>query len=264
MATQRISLEALQKIRQHIKRAIVLSESENHPKPWSKTVEEPPKPESLDGLGDLFHFGSIPEETLQIPNEQGQWFISASNPGTVLMKLPGLGLKPDWRLVIYLYRMGNDGTSIMWAVPTALSRTADLQNALSTCGGRDNPPQPEGALTDVMDAIAGDGSPMSFVIASLVRREFSELGRLGKSAQWTHHRLIDGLPPQVPWQWRSEAPQDLSPKVQVFPDGKVAIEFFTCRVIAPIAVFQHVDHYGAETYRAKSLDRSVAIARQAT
>lgn len=258
MSIQRVPIEALQKIRQHLKTILIVPESEDHPDRYTGQ-DEPPAPESLEELGSLFHFGSSLEQTLQLPNRQGQWFISAANPGTALMKLPGLGLKPGLRLVSYLYRLGEDGTGITWAVPEQFSTTADLEKALTRAGDRNIPPQPEAALLNLMDAIDGDQSPMSFVIASLLCRELLELGKVGRSVSWSHHRLINALPPHASWQWRTEVPKDFSPKIRVVPDGRVAIEFFTCRTVAPIAIFQHVDQYQAGQYHSKSVDRAIAV-----
>ena len=260
MSTQRVPLEVLQKIRQHLKAALAVPESENHPGVYTQR-EELPTPDSLEGLGSLFHFGGSLEEATQMPNSQGQWFISAANPGTALIKLPGLKLKPGFRLVSYLYRMDGDGTGITWALPEQFSTTSHLEKALLTSGGRDSPPQPEGALADLMDAIEGDCSLMSFVIASVLRRELLESGKTGQIATWSHHRLIDRLPPMPNLQWRIEAPKDFSPKVRVFSDQRVAIKFFTCRTAAPIAVFQHVDQYLAGKYCAKHLDRAIAVSQ---
>ncbi|KAM3097941.1 hypothetical protein ACKFKF_18635 [Phormidesmis sp. 146-12] len=270
MATQKVPLEALQKIRRYLTSALTFPDSENHPKKWSAGGEELPEPDSLDGLGDLFHFGGIPEETIHSPNTQGQWFISAVNPGSVLAKLPGLRLKPEMRLVSYLYRLEQgrelDGINATWALPESLSTTAHLQEALRMCGGRDKPPEPKGVLADFMEAVEGDRSPMSYVIASILRRELLESGALGKTRQWSDHHLIDSLP-SAQWQWRTSGIKDLSPKVRLFPDGKAALEFFTCRnagthclETARVALFQHLDQYSPNTYRAQSLDRAVAIA----
>ncbi len=260
MSTQKVPLEALQKIRQHFKTALLVPESENHPEMYIGR-DEPPAPESLEELGSLFHFGGSLDEATQMPNCQGQWFISAANPGTALMKLPGLKLKPNFRFVSYLYRVGDDGTGATWALPEQFSTTSQLEKALLIADGRDTPPKPEGALDDFMNAIDGDYSPMSFVIASLLRRELLEFGKVGRIATWSHHRLIDSLPPLPHWQWRTEFPKDFSPKVRVFPDQRVAVEFFTTRTVAPIAVFQHVDHYLANQYQAKHLDRAIAVSQ---
>ncbi|GAP99371.1 hypothetical protein [Leptolyngbya sp. NIES-2104] len=260
MSTQRVPLEALQKIRQHFKTALLVPKAENYPEIYLDR-EEPPAPTSLQDLSSLFHFGGSLEEAFQMPNRQGQWFISTANPGTALMKVPSLKLKPGFRLVSYLYRIGDDGTGATWALPEQFSTTSHLEKALLTAGDRDMPPKPESALADFMDAIDGDHSPMSFVIASLLRCELLEFGKVGRIATWSHHRLLNSLPALPNWQWRAEAPKDYSPKVRVFPDGRVAVEFFSCRTVAPIAVFQHVDHYLVGQYQAKHLDRAIAISQ---
>lgn len=261
MSIQKIPLEALQKIRQHIQNTLLLSDSENHPKSWSSVdeVDDLPEPDSLADLGDLFSFGGAPEEQTHVPNSKGQWFVSITDPGAAILKLPGLQLKPDVRLVAYLHRMGADGTGIVWAVPEALSTTAHLEKALIPGAKSDLPPQPDGALADFMEAIGGDQSPVSFVIASILRRELQEFGALGKPCNWTHHRLINTLPPKVNWHWRMEAPKDLSPKVRILNDGRAAVEFFTCRVAPPVVIFQHIDQYSGGHYRANCLDRPVAV-----
>jgi hypothetical protein len=114
-----------------------------------------------------------------------------------------------------------------------------------------------------MDAIQGDRSAISFVVASLLQRELKELGALGKSCDWSHHRLISTPPTQVTWQWRVEnPPKDLAPKVRVLDNGKAAIEFFSCRVVSPIALFQHIDQYQTDGYKAARVDRAIAVARK--
>ena len=146
MSVQKIQLEALQKIRQHIQQGFALSESENRPRSRSSFDEatEIPEPDSLSDLGDLFHFGSSMDEPSHAPNRRGEWFISATNPGAVLMKLPGLKLKPNVRLVGYLQRQSDDGIGVIWAVPESLSTTAQLEKALTSSGDSTHPPNQVG------------------------------------------------------------------------------------------------------------------------
>ena len=265
MSTQRVPLSTLQKVRQYINQSLVLPESENHPRAWSalEELDDLPNPDSLADLGDLFNLGDTPpDEAVPMPNVRGQWFVSATNPGAVFIKLPGLRLKPGLRLVSYLYRLGADGQGHIWALPEHLSVTAYLEKALQHASGAEQPPQPEGALADFMEAVAGDRTPLSFLIASLLRRELIEGGALGNSQQWRHHQLIDNVPPQAQWHWRGEGPKDLSPKVRVFADGKAAVEFFTCRVSAPVAICQHLDQYPAENYKALRFDRTIALGQK--
>ena len=141
MSTQKVSLEALQKIRQYIKKSLVLPESENHPKARSLAETEVPEPDSLASLGDLFHVGDSPEITVQMPNDRGRWFISAAGPGCVLMKLPRLKLKAGIRLVSYLYRLEKDGLSVTWALPEALSTTALLRSRFKDVWRGRTPPK---------------------------------------------------------------------------------------------------------------------------
>lgn len=265
MTIQKIPLDSIQKIRQHIKGVLALPESENHPRSLSsyEEVDELPEPDSISDLGALFNFGGVVEETTYAPNTKGQWFISSVNPGDALMKLPGLRLKNNLRMVCYLHRTANDGIGVIWAMPESLSTTAQLEQALAGSRDRNSPPHPAGALGDVMEAIEGDHSPATYVVASILKRELKELGALGKSCNWTHHRLINAVPEQVQWQWKMETPKDFSPKVKFFPDGKTAIEFFTCRVVPPVAIFQHIDQYPNGQYKATCLDRPIAIAHKA-
>ncbi|MEX0267584.1 hypothetical protein AB3R30_00435 [Leptolyngbyaceae cyanobacterium UHCC 1019] len=265
MPIQIISLDTCQKIRQHIVNALRVPNAENQPRSQTElNDEEPPEPDSLSDLGSLFGLGGMPELETYAPNCNGQWFISAADPGAALMKLPGLKLKPTLRLVTYLLRAGTDGMGAVWAVPEMLSTTAHLQKVLGGCGtGVLRIPQPAGALADVMDSLEGDRSPLSFLIASILRHELKEMGALGKSCDWSYHRLINALPSQRNWQWRVPTPpKDLSPKVMIYPDNRAATEFFTCRIAAPVAIYQHVDQYAADHYKANSISRAIAIPKK--
>jgi len=209
----------------------------------------------------VIRFGGAPETQLAPAKLPGRWFVSSINPAAALLKLPGLQLKPVFRLISYLYRAETDGAGIVWALPEAFSTTAQLEKAIATAGNLDLPPRPESALTDFMQAIEGDRSPLSFLIASILRRELQEIGALGQLCNWSHHRLIEAPPAQVKWQWRTEQPKDLSAKVG-FSSGQVAVEFFTCRIAAPIALFRHLDQYPIGHYKATSTDRVVAIVQR--
>ncbi len=262
MSIQTFPLATVKKIRQYIKNMLVVPDSENHPKGWVsfEEVDDLPEPESLEQLGDLFKFSSPLDAQMPAPNTAGSWFISTVNPGSVFGKLPGLKLKSGWRLVSYLYRQQDNGVGITWAVPEAMSTTAELENALADSSDDLNPPHPAAALPDFMEALEGDRSPRSFLIASLLRRELEEFGRLGKNCRWSNHRLINEIPAQVKWQWKtSSAPKDLSTKVQVLPDGKVAVEFFTLQVTQPVVICCHMERYPASGYNAKYVDQPVAI-----
>ncbi len=259
MSIQKFPLPAIQKVRQYIINTLTLPNSEQKAK-FAEATGELPEPASLDDLSDLFSMGGVTRSGISaIADPQEKWFISTVNPGAALLKLPGLWLKPDYRLVSYLYRRENSGVGLVWAVPETLSSTAQLEKAMENCCGITQLPKPEGALLQLMEAVDGDRSPASYLIASILRRELQEFGNLGDRRHWGHHHLIDELPADK-WQWRTEKPQDWSPKVKLFPDGKAAVEFFTCCTSGSRVLYRHLDQYPEGQYRANSIDKSLAIA----
>jgi hypothetical protein len=259
MSLQKFPVASIQKIEGFIKGHLSLPAVEHHPQTApASTGEDMPEPSSIWALGDLFRTGSSGEEMLSIPNSDGRWFISTVDVSSVFARLPGLKLKPNYRLVTYLLRDVKGGMGSTWAIPDHRSATVNLEEALKAASLRDNPPYPEGALLNIMAAIEGDRSPLSFMMASILQRELQEFGRCGADVDWGHHRFISTVPQQRQWHWRMAAPSDLEPKVRLLPDGQAAVEFFTCRVAPPVAIFRHVDHYPVGQYQAKSINQPVA------
>ncbi|MDA0674292.1 MAG: hypothetical protein O3C67_11380 [Cyanobacteria bacterium] len=260
MALQTFSLDAVQKVSQHIRQKLVLPPSEQQPSADQNLgASDFPEPSTLDALGDLFRVGGFAEEAVPAPNSEGRWFISTIDPAAVLYKLPGLQLKPKVRLVTYLQRQPQGGIGVTWALPELMSTTEQLEQALTDSLNSGAPPHPQGALGHVMEGVEGNSSAASYIAASLLMREYKELGRTGPFRRWSQHRLLDRIPSQQPWQWRSKPPQDLSPKVKVLEDQSVLVEFFSCRVVKPVALFRHLDQYHRRSYRPKSHDQVIAL-----
>ncbi len=261
MSLQTFSLDVVQKVNQHIQGQLALPPSEQQPAletTAAMAAEEPPEPSSLDMLGDLFRAGGFEEENSPAPNSHGRWFISTIDPAAALYKLPGLSIKPGVRLVTYLQRRPDGGLGVTWALPELMSTTTHLETALESAGDKLTPPHPRGALGHIMDGVKGDQRPASYLSASLLLRHFKELGRTGKLRRWSHHRLIATVPSQYNWSWQGGTPKDLSPKVKRLSEKSVVVEFFSCRVVPPIALFRHFDQYGG-AYRPKSNDQVMAL-----
>lgn len=260
MSFQRYSLATVQKVSQLIRETLVLPPAEQlAPAAASEDGVEELEPDSLDALGDLFRVGDTPQDSGPAPNLEGRWYISTIDPAEALLKLPGLWIRAGIRLVTYLQQRPDGGLGLTWALPELLSTTEQLEAAIAASNGT-QAPHPQGALPNVVDAIEGDGSLSSFLAASIFLRELKELGRFGKQARWSHHRFVDQVPPQVNWQWRTQVPKDFAPKVVTLPDGQVLVEFFSCRVIQPIALFRHVDRYGSSSYQSQTADQVIAVA----
>ena len=257
MSIQKLPLAALQQVRQYIKSTIALTDVDQKFQSWAtlEDFEDLPEPASVDDLSSIFAFGSLSVE--QVPS-QGSWVVSTVNPGAALFKLPGLNLKPGVRMVGYVYQAKEDGVGAVWAVPEQLSTTVLLEKAIASQGSS-HPPQPEGAFDHFMEAVRGDRSAASFMVASLLRRELEEFGAVGQRSTWSHHTLIDALPLQAQWQWKQQQPTDMAPKVKIMPDGQAAVEFFTWRTTHPIALFRHIELYPAETYVSRSQNQAITL-----
>lgn len=262
MSFQRYPLSTVQKVSQFIRETLVLP---SHEQPsGSSGMEEDNEdsiPDSLNALGDLFRVGDLPEDNIPAPNAEGRWFVSTIDPAEALVKLPGLWMRPGLRLVTHLRQDTNGGMGSTVALPGLLSTTEYLDEAISNVSAPDQPPAPMGALANLMGSIEGDGSLASFLAASIFTREVREFGRFGRYARWTHHRFVNAPPQQIPWQWRTKVPEDFSPKVVLRQDAEVIVEFYSCRVQKPVALFRHLDRYPPNSYTANNQDQVVAVAR---
>ncbi len=262
MSSQQFPVSALQSLRRSLQQQLVLPACEHMPS--AEPLGDMPEPDSLAGLNTLFRKGGITHSEGSTPNTNGRWFISTVDASSALKRLPGIALKPNYCLVTYLYRIhrgnGNHGGAVTWAIANNLSTTSHLEAALTTAGDHSAPPYPEGALPNYMTAITGNLTVSSFLVASVLQRELQEFGRCGKFHRWQHHRLIGAVPHQRHWQWRLEQPKALTPTVHSLSNGKVVVEFYTCRIVPPIGIFRHVDRYPANSYVAKSSNQAIAAA----
>lgn len=260
MSSQQFPISSLQTLRRALKQQLTLPECEHTPSVIR--ADAIPEPDSLATLSNLFRQGGITHTEGSTPNANGQWFISTVDASAVFKHLPGISLKPNYCLVTYLYRIRrsnmNHGGGVTWAMANQLSTTSHLESALQAAGDHGTPPYPEGALLNYMTAVTGNLTAGSFLIASMLQRELQEFGRCGKFHRWHHHRLISKVPTQMNWQWHMEPPRSLIPKVHTLPNGKMAVEFYTCRIVPPISIFRHIDRYQASNYVAKASNQAIA------
>jgi hypothetical protein len=271
MVTKTLPIAKLQMLRQHLAHTLQLSLLENEPQIGLDAADGQSGvldalPASVGALGDMFWAVTMQQPGALGPNVEGRWFLSSLNPAQALLQVPNLWLKPNLRLVTYLLRTPDGGLGQTCAVPDAIYSTLQLERALPEDTDWHYPPFPDGALHQVMDAFEGDRSPLSFLVASLWRRELKELGAKGRDQDWAHHRMVETPPPQWQWDWKGDRAeqlsrsQDLRPRLRSLPDGGWQVEFFTVRTRAPHLLICHLDSYGPQGYGAKTKDQVVAVA----
>jgi hypothetical protein len=260
MSIKKYPLPSLQKVRKYIRQTLDLPEIDGDS---NLSLSDAPmaEPDSLDDLSGIFTFGGTPMAEHPPTSVQGEWFVSTVNPGAALLKLPGLKVIPEFRLVSYLYRSQGSGRGVVWAVPTELSNMTQLEQALQgNIQDISVVPKPPQALGNYMEAITGDRSHASFLMAAILHRELREFGTVAERQTWGQHILIDRIPPNENWQWQGNHPKDFMPKVRLYPDGKAAVEFFSYRTGDMTQLYRHLDQYRPDSYKPMSADKAIAIA----
>ena len=205
------------------------------------------------------------------------WSRINSGPEKILAVFRPLELKSGYFLTGYRFEMGGNGNGFVYAVPEGTyvpdPDECSVDSSLSL-----EPPVPPGAMDDIMDAIEGDGTPLSFLCASFLERELSEFGAMWHGCEWSTHELVTRDPFSVgglfgegggisdrgctphdadAWRWHREKPGRWEPLVKM-GRGYATVTFFTHSGLGREAIYCHVDKFPLGTYRAKS--RRIVVA----
>jgi hypothetical protein len=124
------------------------------------------------------------------PVERGPWQHAPVDPARVVAAFaPALRLRAGVRLHAYARQDGLGGGGRTFAFPAGV-RPPDPESCLV-----DGVPAPPGAIAELRSCLEGDGSPWSYLCASLCARELWETGALWHAQDWTHHVLVMEEPP---------------------------------------------------------------------
>lgn len=177
----------------------------------------------------------------------------------------------------YHFVEGGNGNGIVYAVPVDVA--AALPEASPTQRDRlPTPPVPDRCLPDVMGAIGGDGTPDSYLEASILARELAELGTRWHGCSWVTHQVLDTDPFQessegrVPssasgfremttdsssWVWKSKRPKSWSPAVEIRGDS-IVVTLHTFSALGQETLYRDRDRYQSGSYRSRTYTRVLA------
>jgi len=132
------------------------------------------------------------------PRDDG-WSVSLIDPANLLKVFKTLRLKDGFALHGYEFTSGGNGNGVIWAVPFDApvlkpEECPKLEDVFL------EPPKPPGAV-ELMKAIEGDGSPWSYLSASMLGREAAEFGAAWHGSSWTEHTILA----KPPWEMASLA-----------------------------------------------------------
>jgi hypothetical protein len=203
------------------------------------------------------------------------WSKSTIDPMNLLKVFESLRLKVGLVLRAYQFHAGHNGNGIIWAMPAdALFPSPDNCPRLSDRFLK--PPKPPGAVDDLMDAVEGDGTPWSYLSASLFTREAAEFGAIWHGCSWSTHAILGADPwycePEAKdrrkrqplatgnaetWKWNEPIPEAWAPAFRDDGQSK-SIEFFTFSGLGQESIFGFRDIYAKDGYRFETQKRTVA------
>lgn len=194
-----------------------------------------------------------------VPGFEGPGVLDCGEePMNIAAAFPCLSIKPGYVLYGYRYVSGGNGNGIVWAVPKdtpplpweALRRQCDDAEETDDLFVLYKA-KPEGALDDFRAVFEGDGSPWSYLCASLLARELAEYGAMWHGSSWSVHQILgtkeDDAYDSRRWTWSEKKPEDFQPTVEMREQGPV-VRFYTFYEVGQETINLFTDTYGPESY----------------
>lgn len=197
------------------------------------------------------------------------WCRSPVDPGRIVAALPSLRIKDEFALRGYVFRSHGNGNGVVWAMP-AESDFPEPDDCPRMKGTFLEAPIPPGAL-DPMEAIDGDGTPLSYLSASLLARELKEFGAEWHGVWWYDHeilcadpwggrlpqRLIGQIGDPAVWEWVEPRPGDWRATVMAHVDAREVV-FHSFSGLEQDRIFRHRDRYRDGSYAPAMGSRVIA------
>ncbi len=192
------------------------------------------------------------------------WSKSIVDPMNVLAVFSPLRIKKGFVLRAYQFTEGGNGNAFVWAMSID-APSYEPEECPKLEDQFLSPPKPPAALNDVMEAIDGDGTPWSYMCASLFCREISEFGAMWHGCSWGTHTILGRNPidPWKPmrgdrqdrpsggpakWTWIEREPADWRPRAADDDMGSKTVVFFTFSGLGQEMIHRHTDKYSHGSY----------------
>jgi len=195
------------------------------------------------------------------------WSKCKGDPGKVVEVFECLRIRKGFVLRAYQYGSEGDIWGLICAMPTDSTFPKPLEcGATNFMFGPGKPPQPPDALDGPMAVFDGDGSPWSYICASLLVRELGDFGAQWHGVGWGWHQMLeenpwkaDGTgrpsdfgirkrdPKGTRWKVLEQRPKQWRPHVRM-EKGQITVTFYTWTNRNREAIFKHVDTYKPGSY----------------
>lgn len=212
------------------------------------------------------------ERAREIPYEEDSWALEyqpiVSNYAYDLLRVFNtLWLKPGFELHASVYWSGGNGNGEIWAEPTDTRSVASGEDSELEDKWKDRSPR----VVPLMEAIEGDGSPWSYLSASILSREAEEFGAVWHGCEWSDQKILSKAPRQADdrdsadrrertgeapvrnWSWCGTVPRTWKPTyVDTGTNKEVILHIYN--PIGQDRIYRATDTYPAGSYDCKTED----------
>ncbi len=178
-----------------------------------------------------------------------------------------LWLKPGFELLASVYRSGGNGNGEIRAVRTDPKPDDTGEGSGLEDERIDRSPE----FVPLMQAIEGDGSPWSYVSASILSREAEEFGAMWHGCEWSDQEILSKPPRQADdqesvgrrkltgeapvseWSWCEAVPHTWKP-TYVDTGTKREVILYIYNPVGRERIYRATDTYSAGSYEAETED----------
>ncbi|WP_224773325.1 hypothetical protein [Metabacillus idriensis] len=193
-------------------------------------------------------------------DEDYGWTISRDNPERVIQSFSQLNIRKGFKLRAYQYSAGGNGNSVVWAIPHERELPPPEECMYSDEQSMEHP-KPDFACENVMHAVDGDYSPLSYLQAAIAYHELGEFGAMWHGCYWSAEDILpldeyeykeaesvkDYLYTLDDWSEFKTIPTSLRPAF-FFKNDRPTIVFYTKNDIGMIKLSRYTHTFEKESY----------------
>ncbi|GAA1368389.1 hypothetical protein [Peribacillus frigoritolerans] len=188
------------------------------------------------------------------------WYRTPANPESIVKGFSHLSIQSGYKLRAYQFSDGGgNGNGIVWAIPEK-KELQDVEDCKQLDGFL-SAPKPAHALSDFMQVIEGDKTPLSYLQAAIVYHELHEFGANWHGTSWGRDVI---LPVQEEsgdesydynvndeWEMIEKEPDIIEPHFYYSREGYPVIVFHTINDIGTVTWNRYVHVFSKDDYTLK-------------
>jgi len=197
-----------------------------------------------------------------IDDHIGGWHRTSADPESIVMGFSNLAIKKGYKLRAYQYYDSGNGNGLVWAIPA----NEELPNPIDCDNLQNhflNAPKPSNALSDFMEAIDGDKTPLSYLQASMAYHELHEFGAVWHGVSWGRDVILpfpNDSTLNYEWEMNENEPDVIEPYFYYGSEGNPVIVFHTINDIGTVTMNRYIHVFNKDDYTLQAERTCIATA----